>query len=185
MASTALTRWLTDPSPSSRRQARLGQAWLAWLRLKRNPLAMFGLAIIVVLCLMAVAAPLFATHDPFMQNLGQRLLPPGTPGHWLGTDDFGRDIWSRIVHGARITLTIVAMDVVAMKFLQGSRLADELGAVPDVFLPVLLDQDQVRGDTLIRPAFLLVHGSQFPTDGFGPGQAGTAHLTRLDGAQGD
>ncbi len=109
MASTALTRWLTDPSPSSRRQARLGQAWLAWLRLKRNPLAMFGLAIIVVLCLMAAAAPLFATQDPFVQNLGQRLLPPGTPGHWLGTDDFGRDIWSRIVHGARITLTIVAM----------------------------------------------------------------------------
>lgn len=105
----SLLLWLTDPNPSSRRQARLGQAWLAWLRLRRNPLAMLGLAIIAALCLLAAAAPVFATHDPFVQNLAQRLLPPGTPGHWLGTDDFGRDIWSRIVHGARITLTTVAL----------------------------------------------------------------------------
>lgn len=106
---TALTLWLTDPNPSSRRQARLGQAWLAWLRLRRNPLAMLGLFIIAALCLLAAAAPVFAPQDPFAQNLAERLLPPGTPGHWLGTDDFGRDIWSRIVHGARITLVIVAL----------------------------------------------------------------------------
>lgn len=106
---TALTLWLTDPNPSSRRQARLGQAWLAWLRLRRNPLAMLGLFIIAGLCLLAVAAPVFAPQDPFAQNLAERLLPPGTPGHWLGTDDFGRDIWSRIVHGASITLVIVAL----------------------------------------------------------------------------
>ncbi|KQB11490.1 ABC transporter permease [Rhodobacter capsulatus] len=106
---TALTLWLTDPNPSSRRQARLGQAWLAWLRLRRNPLAMLGLFIIAALCLLAAAAPVFAPQDPFAQNLAERLLPPGTPGHWLGTDDFGRDIWSRIVHGARITLSIVAL----------------------------------------------------------------------------
>lgn len=106
---TAVTQWLTDPNPTSRRQARLGQMWLAWLRLRRNTLAMTGLAIIVVLLAMAAFAPLFATQDPVTQDLTQRLLPPLTPGHWLGTDDFGRDIWSRIVHGARITLYIVAL----------------------------------------------------------------------------
>lgn len=106
---TALTEWLRDPNPTSRRQARLGQMWLAWLRLRRNPLAMSGLAIIMLLLAMAAFAPLFATHDPVTQDLTQRLLPPFTPGHWLGTDDFGRDIWSRIVHGARITLYIVAL----------------------------------------------------------------------------
>ncbi|WP_149588327.1 nickel transporter permease [Tabrizicola flagellatus] len=106
---TALTDWLTDPDPKSRAQARLGQAWLSWLRLRRNPLAMTGLVIVVALLVLAAFAPVFATHDPIAQNLGQRLLPPGTPGHWLGTDDFGRDIWSRIVHGARITLYIVAL----------------------------------------------------------------------------
>ncbi len=108
---TTLTAWLTDPNPKSRRQARLGQAWLAWLRLRRNPLAVSGALIVLVLLAMAAFAPLFATHDPFVQNLSQRLLPPGTPGHWLGTDDFGRDIWSRIVYGARITLYIVTLVV--------------------------------------------------------------------------
>jgi peptide/nickel transport system permease protein len=106
---TALTEWLRDPNPASRRQARLGQAWLGWLRLRRNPLAMLGLAIVLALLAMAALAPWLATHDPITQDLGQRLLAPGTGGHWLGTDEFGRDIWSRIVHGARITLYIVAL----------------------------------------------------------------------------
>jgi peptide/nickel transport system permease protein len=106
---TALTEWLRDPNPTSRAQARAGQAWLGWLRLRRNPLAMVGLAIVLVLLAMATFAPLIATHDPIAQNLMERLKPPMTDGHLLGTDEFGRDIFSRIVHGARITLYIVAL----------------------------------------------------------------------------
>jgi peptide/nickel transport system permease protein len=104
-----LTAWLRDPNPTSRRQARLGQAWFGWLRLRRNPLAVIGLIITGCLLLMAAFAPMIAPYDPIAQNLSQRLLPPGTAGHWLGTDDFGRDIWSRIVYGSRITLFIVTM----------------------------------------------------------------------------
>jgi peptide/nickel transport system permease protein len=104
-----LTEWLRDPSPSSRLQARAGQAWLGWLRLRRNPLAMLGLLIVLVLVLMAAFAPVIATHDPITQNLAERLKPPMTDGHLLGTDEFGRDIFSRIVHGARVTLYIVAL----------------------------------------------------------------------------
>lgn len=104
-----MTEWLRDPSPASRTQARLGQSYLAWLRMRRNPLAMVGLFIILVLLFIAAFAPYVATHDPLAQNLSQRLLPPGTPGHWLGTDDFGRDIWSRIAYGSRITLYIVTL----------------------------------------------------------------------------
>ena len=106
---TTMTEWLRDPSPASRTQARLGQSYLAWLRMRRNPLAMVGLFIIFVLLFVAAFAPWVATHDPLAQNLSQRLLPPGTPGHWLGTDDFGRDIWSRIAYGSRITLYIVTL----------------------------------------------------------------------------
>lgn len=106
---TTLRAWLQDPSPSSRRQARLGQMWLAWLRIRRNRLAMAGLIIVTLLLLVAALAPWIAPHDPFVQDLGNRLKPPGTPGHWLGTDDFGRDILSRIIHGARITLYIIAL----------------------------------------------------------------------------
>ena len=106
---TALRAWLADPNPTSRRQARLGQAWLAWLRIRRNTLAMTGLILVTLLLVVAALAPWIAPHDPFVQNLGNRLQPPGTPGYWLGTDDFGRDILSRIIHGARITLYIIAL----------------------------------------------------------------------------
>jgi peptide/nickel transport system permease protein len=106
---TSLAAWLRDPNPASRRQARWGQFYFGWLRLRRNPLAVIGLVIVGLLLIMAAAAPLIAPHDPIAQDLGQRLLPPLTPGHWLGTDDFGRDIWSRIAYGSRITLFIIVL----------------------------------------------------------------------------
>ncbi|MCY1125976.1 ABC transporter permease [Frigidibacter sp. RF13] len=106
---TTFTAWLRDPNPSSRMQARLGQSYLSWLRLRRNPLTMIGLAISVTLLLVAAFAPLLAPHDPIVQNLSERFIPPFSAGHWLGTDEFGRDILSRILYGSRITLYIVAL----------------------------------------------------------------------------
>ena len=104
-----LTEWLRDPSPSSRLQSRLAQSYLSWLRFRRNPLAMIGLFIALALIVMAIFAPWIAPHDPITQSLADRLQPPGTPGHLLGTDDFGRDILSRILYGSRITLYIVLL----------------------------------------------------------------------------
>ena len=106
---TTMTEWLHDPSPKSRLQARVGQGWLGWLRFRRNPLAMIGLVIVLILLAAAAFAPWIATHDPIAQNLTGRLQPPLTNGHLMGTDEFGRDIFSRIVYGARVTLYIVAL----------------------------------------------------------------------------
>ena len=103
--------WLRDQNPTSRAQARAGQAYLNWLRLRRNPLAMAGLLIASVLMLVAIFAPWLASYDPIAQDLSQRLLPPLTPGHVMGTDEFGRDIFSRILFGSRITLYIVLLVV--------------------------------------------------------------------------
>ena len=102
-------QWLREPNPASRAQARLGQAYLSWLRLRRNPLAVIGLLISVTLIAVAIFAPLLAPHDPIAQDLSRRLLPPGTSGNWLGTDDFGRDILTRLLYGSRITLYIVML----------------------------------------------------------------------------
>ncbi|MFZ1660792.1 MAG: nickel transporter permease [Paracoccaceae bacterium] len=106
-----MTAWLLDTNPTSRRQARLGQAYLSWLRLRRNPLAVIGLIITALLLLTAMFAPVIAPHDPIAQSLSDRFKPPGTPGNLLGTDEFGRDILSRIVYGSRITLYIVGLVV--------------------------------------------------------------------------
>ncbi|MBV0890853.1 ABC transporter permease [Paracoccus sp. Z118] len=104
-----LREWLSTDTPRSRFQARSIAIWNAWRTLSSNGLAMLGLAIIVVLVLMALFAPWIATHEPNAQNLTGRLNPPGWEGHLLGTDELGRDIFSRIVFGARVTLYIVAL----------------------------------------------------------------------------
>ena len=98
--------WLLSEAPASRAQAAWGNRYRLWLQLRRNPLTMAGLLAIVAIVLVALAAPLLATHDPGVQDLARRLQPP-TAAHWLGTDELGRDIWSRIVFGARITLGMV------------------------------------------------------------------------------
>lgn len=71
----------------------------------RNRAALVGFLIILLLGLVALAAPLIAPHDPVEQNLSQALQKP-SGGHWMGTDHLGRDIASRIIYGARISLMI-------------------------------------------------------------------------------
>ncbi|KUF09930.1 ABC transporter permease [Pseudoponticoccus marisrubri] len=109
--SQGLRAWLLTEEPTSRRQARMAAWYKGWLTLRSNTLAMLGLMVLVVLLLAAIFAPLLATHDPFAQDLGQRLLAPGEGGHLLGTDSLGRDIYSRLLYGARISIYIVALVV--------------------------------------------------------------------------
>jgi peptide/nickel transport system permease protein len=110
---TTWTDYLLTDSPASRRQARLGQIYRKWLAFRRNPLAMLGLAIIIALLLVAAFAPLIATADPLAQNLDLRLLPP-SGSNFFGTDSLGRDIFSRIVYGTRVTLVIVLLVVITV-----------------------------------------------------------------------
>lgn len=107
--SQSLRDWLLSESPQSRRQARFGSFYQGWLTLKSNKLTMIGLGILLALLLVAFLAPLLAPHDPFTQNLANRLQPIGTDGHLLGTDSLGRDILSRLIYGSRITLYIVTL----------------------------------------------------------------------------
>ncbi|KXF92006.1 ABC transporter permease [Phaeobacter inhibens] len=100
--------WLLDDSPATRTQATAGRAYRMILALMRNPLAVLGAVIITILILAAALAPWIAPHSPVGQDLSSRLLPPSA-AYWMGTDELGRDIFSRVVYGARITLMIVAL----------------------------------------------------------------------------
>ncbi len=103
--------WLLAAAPRSRWHARLSQAYLAWLDFRRNRLAMVGLGLVLALVAVAVLAPVLAPRSPIAQDLASRLQPPGA-AHWFGTDELGRDVYTRVVHGARITLVIVGLVVV-------------------------------------------------------------------------
>ncbi|WP_321838891.1 nickel transporter permease [Paraburkholderia bannensis] len=106
--------WLLTDSPASRRQAALGLAYRRWRRFSGNPLSVFGLLILMLLVIVAVIGPWIAPHDPLQQVLSDRLLPPGSASHWLGTDQLGRDILSRIIDGSHLTLSIAILVVVVV-----------------------------------------------------------------------
>ena len=109
-AESSMREWLLSERPRSRRQARLGQAYRTWLGFRRNWLAMVGLAILLLLVLVAIFAPLIAPYDPVvpLDLRTQRLLPPSSE-HWMGTDGQARDIFSRLVYGSRLTLLVVTL----------------------------------------------------------------------------
>lgn len=125
-----------------------------WKRLIKNKVALVGLAIIAVQVVLAIFAPAFVAHDPVKQNLALAEMPPGTDGHWLGTDNFGRDMWSRLVYGARISL-LVGIGAVTLGLLGGvtlgllagyyrkldgliMRFVDLLFAFPGILLAMLI-----------------------------------------------
>ena len=83
----------------------------AWRRLRRNRAALLGLLIVAAFALAAVLAPFILTTDPLEQDLDAQMLPPSRQ-HWLGTDDLGRDLLTRIVYGGRTSLTVGIVSVV-------------------------------------------------------------------------
>ncbi|MCS4244449.1 peptide/nickel transport system permease protein [Rhizobium sp. BIGb0125] len=88
-------------------------------RICRDPVALIALSIIVLLVAIALFAPYLAPHDPTKANVIRRLRPIGTPGHWLGTDELGRDMLSRLIYGTRLSL-IMGVVPVPIAFVIGS-----------------------------------------------------------------
>jgi peptide/nickel transport system permease protein len=82
-----------------------------WKRMRRNPLVWVGGLIVLAVVLTAIFAPQLAGTDPIKQNLAKRLSAPGVAGFRLGSDAFGRDVWSRLIYGSRISLQVGLISV--------------------------------------------------------------------------
>ncbi|MCE2526598.1 MAG: ABC transporter permease [Actinomycetia bacterium] len=98
----------------NRDRSRRAAGWA--IRILRDPAALFGILVLLLLVAAALFASTIAPLDPNKQDLGARLLPPfyaegGSSEHILGTDQLGRDVFSRIIHGTRISLTIPLVSV--------------------------------------------------------------------------
>jgi peptide/nickel transport system permease protein len=107
--------------------------------LRRNPLATTGVVLVCVFVLFAIFAPLIAPQDPANISLATRLQPPSA-SHWFGTDELGRDILSRVIFGARISM-LVGISVVAGSLLLGTiigSLAGYYGGFLDRFVNVIV-----------------------------------------------
>ncbi|QXJ38614.1 Glutathione transport system permease protein GsiD [Parageobacillus caldoxylosilyticus] len=144
----------TDGTPVLVRKKKEKMYVTTLKRLLKNKLAVVGLIIIIIQILMAIFAPWIATHDPVKQNLAESELPIFSDGHWLGTDNYGRDMWSRIVYGARVSLVVGIVSVslglvggVLLGLLAGyykkldgliMRIVDLLFAFPGILLAMLI-----------------------------------------------
>ena len=163
MATTAETRQLVQPPTKPPALTATGTVpvrvapglWgAAWRRLRRNKLAMLGLGFVTLVVLVAVFADVLSPYDPTFQFSGQTYARP-SPQHWLGMDDVGRDILSRLLHGARVSL-LVALSVQALALLFGClvggtagyfggrvdnllmRFTDVFYAFPDLLLAIIV-----------------------------------------------
>ena len=108
MPRPGLRAWLTAEIATSPRQASLQRFYFGWRRLRANPMAMTALAVIGILVVVALLAPLIAPQGYDEQSLAGRLMPPSR-ANWFGTDELGRSILARLVHGTRITLMIAVL----------------------------------------------------------------------------
>jgi peptide/nickel transport system permease protein len=90
-----------------------GRARRVLRRLRRNPLAVVSVTVLVLAVFVALLGPLLAPYSADQTDFANTFSPPGTPGHWLGTDDLGRDVLSRIMLGIRASLEVALLAVLS------------------------------------------------------------------------
>jgi peptide/nickel transport system permease protein len=143
---------LVETNPAVGEEDRPVNLWRdAWHRLKRNKLAIFGLGIVVLLAFVAIFGPYLTPHDFLSQDLQARNQAPSL-AHLFGTDDLGRDVFSRVVYGTR-TAFLVAIVVTAIALLIGTTLGAVAGFFGDPYDRVIM---WLTDMTMSVPNLLLV-----------------------------
>ena len=145
-----------DPATALKRAQQGKSYWhRVWERLRDDRVTLAVIAVLVMLLAMVVFAPWFTVHDPYTGSVLRRLKPVGTPGHWLGTDEVGRDLWSRMVYGGRLSLLAGVVPVFLALLIGGflgvlagysgglvnsaiMRLTDVLYAFPSILLAIAI-----------------------------------------------
>ncbi|MBS3810959.1 MAG: ABC transporter permease [Halanaerobiales bacterium] len=129
-----------DENVETTKEIKSSPGTLVWRRFRHNRMALIGLGMLSIIVLISILAPLLATHDPNKIYMDKFRQPPNDE-HILGTDSLGRDVWSRLVYGSRVSMT-VGITAVAMYLLIGvtiGTLAAYFGGVVDMVLMRLTD----------------------------------------------
>jgi peptide/nickel transport system permease protein len=158
----------------------------SWRKLARNPAALAGALILLAVVVAAIGADWIAPHDPAKQSLVRRFMPPawsagGSPTYLLGTDQVGRDILSRMIHGARISLTVgVAAVVVSLLVGVGLGLiSGYVGGRIDIVIMTVVDVTLSFPQLLLALAFVAALGPSMTTVIVVLGLTGWERYTRV------
>lgn len=146
-----------------RRPVKSTPSYEAWKRFKRNPTAFIGLVVIGILILVAIFAPLIAPYDYQLQNYAEMMKAP-SPAHLFGTDQFGRDIFSRVVYGTRYSLVIALFCTIAAFFSGGllGIIAGYFGGRVDMVIMRIMDIFQAIPMIMMAMCIVAVLGNGIP-----------------------
>src|SRR3954453_10244461 len=147
---------IAEPVDALRRAQQGKGYWKrVWERWRQDKVTLAMAAILASLLIMVIFAPWFTVHDPYQGSVLRRLKPVGFPGHWLGTDEVGRDLWSRMIYGGRLSLLAGVLPVFLALLVGGflgilagyagglvnsaiMRLTDVLYAFPSILLAIAI-----------------------------------------------
>lgn len=152
----------------------------AFRRFLRSPSAVLALSLLGLLTGAAVAAPLVSPYDPLDQNMADFLVAPSRT-HWFGTDQFGRDILSRVVWGGRLTLQVgaIAVGISATAGVVLGLTAGFYGRWPDAVIMRLIDLLLAFPSILLALGVVAILGGSLPNVMIAVGIAGIPQFTRL------
>lgn len=168
--------------PVELRRAQRGERWKSGLkRLGRSPGLILAILVLLVMAIAAVFPQLLAAGDPYATNPAGSLLPPGTSGHLLGTDIVGRDLYTRVVFGARDSLLAAALAMV-ISLVGGSLLgllAGYFGGRTDAVIMRVVDVMMAFPALLLAMAIITAIGFGTLAVAVAVGVVGIAAMTRL------
>ncbi len=147
---------LREAIPVEKPESQLREMWEA---LRENTAAVVGLVIIILLILIAILGPLIMPYDPNLQDMTKSFMKPDAQ-HWFGTDQLGRDIFSRIISGARISLT-VGLSAVAISLTVGvllGSISGYFGGKADIIIMRFMDMMLAIPSILLAIAFMAALG---------------------------
>ncbi len=174
----------TPPEVPEREKAATAKSSSLWLdafsRLIRSKTSFIGLLIILLLLVVAAMAPVVATHDPTDQQLLDRYLAP-SGDHWLGTDELGRDIYSRIVYGTRISIQIglIAVGISAVIGILLGGIAGYFGRWVDQVIMRVIDILMAFPSILLAIALVAVLGASLTNAMIAIGIVGVPQFARI------
>ena len=163
---TSAKQTLMDQYTTSMSEYKKQSQWKeVWGRLRRNKSAMAGLIVIVLICLMAIFADVLADYETqaITQNIAEKLQTPSA-AHWFGTDEFGRDIFARCVHGSRVSLMMGLLSTVlsfSLGLLLGA-IAGYYGGMVDSVIMRIMDMLMCIPSILLALVIVAALGTSIP-----------------------
>ncbi len=149
-------------------------------KMRKNPGAMIGLAVLILIILAAVFAPVIAPHDPVLQD-SQAIRKAPSMHHWFGTDTFGRDVFSRVLYGGRNSLPVglIAVGIAALFGVTAGLTAGYYGGWVDSLIMRLVDIMLAFPGILLAMALVAILGTSFVNLMMAVGIAAIPEYTRV------